>query len=161
MKIALKILPRTKPLRLLFCFGGGILLASILSVFSYYHYWYVTIKSVQETQLQIISETVPTKLSLLFINQQENQIQKLLNSTDGYIGLVITDCQKKEDNCPEEKITYRTNIDLGWQKNFQANNLEKYFFDIITNPPLLIESNKLTKVEILGQVYYIQSSPSG
>ena len=116
MKIAVKILPRTKPLRLLFCFGGGILLALILSIFSHYRYWYGTIKSVQTTKLQIISESVPTKLSLLLANQEEKAIQKLLNSTDGYIGLIVTNCQQITANCPQEKIIYQTNIDRGWQK---------------------------------------------
>ena len=157
MKIAIKILPRTKPLRLLFCFGGGILLALILSIFNHYLYWYVTIQSLQATQFKILSETVPTKLSLLLVNNEKQKIKTLLNSTDGYIGLVVTDCKKFEPYCPQEKIIYQTTIDRGWQKNWQSNNLQVYPFGILTNTPLKININETE--EIIARVYYINLSP--
>jgi hypothetical protein len=163
MKIAIKILPRNKPLRLLFCFGGGILLAFILSIFSHYRYWYSTIKSVQATKLHILAETVPTNLSLLLINQDQKRIQQLLNSTDGYIGLIVTNCQIIEPNCPQEKVLYQTTIDRGWQQNWQSDNLYKYPFGILTNPPSVTKINdnfnNLKSEQILGRVYYINLSP--
>ncbi len=167
MKIALKILPRTKPLRLFICFGGGILLALILSTFSHYRYWYGTMKSVQATKINIISESVPTKLSLLLVNKQEEEIQKLLDSTDGYVGLVVTDCLEVTNNCLNQNIIYQTQIDRGWGKKIlQPNNLAQNSFDILTNPPPLITNNNSqlnqnqTASEILGRVYYLRLSPS-
>ena len=159
MKQAIDILLRTKQLRFLFCFGGGVLLALILSIFTHYRYWYVTIKSVQETKLHIISETVPTQLSLLIVNKQENKIQKLLNSTEGSVGLVVTNCQKKIDICSDEKILYQTSVDGGWQRDFQANNLNLYPFDPLTNPPLNVDRTLVNKNEIIGRVYYVRLSP--
>ena len=184
MKIALKILPRTKPLRIIFCFSGGVVLSVVLSMLIHRLYWDNTINFVKTTKQNILTQTLPTKLSLLLSDERPEEIQTVLNSTNGYIGLVMTDCPLANINCPQQQITYQTKNDRGWRKEFNPQNLAQYSFDLLTNSAPIIEEQKTNGIEpednskqedninqtddiensksgqIIGRVYYIPLTAS-
>lgn len=171
MQTTIRILPRSKGLRFCVFFGSGTLLALGLSVFSHYRYWHGTIKSVQTTQLNILTNNLPTKLSLLLIEDDKEEIQRLLDSSYGFIGLIVTDCKQRQGNCYQENIIYRTSIERGWTE--QENNLSQQPFDLLLNPPptkaeyyyphsyahdVQVTANN-NQGEIMGRVYYLRSTP--
>lgn len=167
-----KFLPATKLNRFILFFCGSALFALGLSYYNHHRYWNGTIKSVQTTQLNIFSHTLPTKLSLLVKNQDKEEIDKVLNSAYGFIGLVITDCQSLEPKCDGD-ILHQTESDEGWGKTFDAKPLNEFPYDPLVDPaPLNTEGNydqpydhernytaQVNQGEIIGRVYYIRSMP--
>lgn len=173
MQTTIKILPRSQALRFILFLGSGSLLALGLSVFSHYRYWYGTIKAVQTTQLNILANTIPSKLSLLLLNQDTEEIDRLLNSNYGFIGMVVTDCQQRLDDCAQEAILHRSGMDKGWGENFREDDLSQYPFDLLLDPPPtktenyysqpyshnIEQTNNLNPGQIIGRVYYIRPNP--
>ncbi len=171
MKSIKNFLPKNKLNRSLLFLIGSTCLAVGLSVFSHYRYWQGTIKAVQTTELNILSHTLPTKLSLLIKNENQEEIKRVLDSAYGFIGLVITNCKHKNPEC-EEEILYKTQKNQGWGKNLEAKNLKEFPYDpLFDPPPLKTEGNydhsydhkrnqtgQTNQGEIIGRVYYIRSS---
>lgn len=173
MKIPIKVLPNSRLFRFLIFATGSILLGIGLSAFSHYRYWYGTIKAFQTTQLNLLSHSLPAKLSLLLDSDNSTEVQKTLDSTYGFIGLVITDCLHREAICTSETILYQSSVDRGWEKNFDPVNLSEHSFDILTSPPplntenfyahpysrVLKQTGSFNPGKIIGRVYYIRSLP--
>ena len=167
-----KFLPSTKLNRFILFFCSSALFALWLSYYDHHRYWNGTIKAVQTTHLNIFSHTLPTKLSLLVKNQDKEEIDKVLNSAYGFIGLVITDCQSLKPKC-EGDILHQTKSDKGWGKTFDAKPLNEFPYDPLVNPtPLKTEGNydrpydhernhtgQVNQGEIIGRVYYVRSMP--
>lgn len=172
MRTIKKVLPRSKRNRFLLFFLGSGLLGLGLSFYDHNRYWKGTIKAVQTTELNILSHNLPTKLSLLVKNQDTEEINKVLDSAYGFIGLVITNCQSLAPEC-DEKILYKTNMDEGWGKNLSSQSLNEFPYDPLFNPvPLKTEGSydhpydhqrnptgETNQGEIIGRVYYIRSIP--
>lgn len=172
MRTLKKVLPRKKGNRFFLFLFGSLLLGLGLSFYDHHRYWKGTIKAVQTTELNILSHTLPTKLSLLLKNQDSEEINRVLNSVYGFIGLVITDCESREPKCQGE-ILYQTGRDQGWEKNFDAKSLNEFPYDPLFDPaPLKTEGSydrpydhqrnqtgQTNQGEIIGRVYYVRSLP--
>ncbi len=78
-------------------------LASITSYSLYQGYWHGTIRRVQTVDFNILSHTLPTKLSFALINQNVEELQRTLNSNYGLFGIVVTDCLSIEPESVDQK----------------------------------------------------------
>jgi hypothetical protein len=57
----------------------------------YKNYWEKTIYRVQTVDFNMLSHTLPTKLSYTIVKNQPQELQRTLNSNYGLFGLVVTD----------------------------------------------------------------------
>ena len=62
----------------------------------YQSYWNGTIYRVQTVDFNILHHTLPSTLSQLILAGKDAEVQKVLNSTFGIFGLVITDPDGRE-----------------------------------------------------------------
>jgi hypothetical protein len=136
-------------------------------------YWNGTIHRVQTVDFNILSHTLPTKISYALIERDAEEIQRTINSNFGLFGLVVTSCKTERLACPEQEFLYVTDSNLSWRKQLNANLLLKSDYDILRNPPPLYPEGKyessravvrdgsglINKGEIIGRVYYIRSVP--
>ncbi len=149
--------------------GAGIIMAKI----NHYNYFNGTIYSVQTVDFNILSHTLPTKVSHLLINQDTEELQRVLNSNYGLFGIVVTNCSHNRENCPEQKILCMTRSYRTWQAELKAEDLPKHPYNLLYNPPPLFteKSNRgpykpdwnhtgqSNSGKIIGRVYYIRGIP--
>lgn len=139
----------------------------------YDNYWNGTIYRVQTVDFNILHHTLPSTLSQLIIAGRDQELQRVLDSTYGIFGLVITDPAGKE-------ILYRTSNVYkreSWQKYLSVDYLgqDSEPFDLLSDPPPLSvqfyhASPRKDKAEsagappsgrILGRLYYVRGVPPG
>ncbi|MBE9110297.1 NERD domain-containing protein [Nodosilinea sp. LEGE 07298] len=133
-------------------------------------YWYGTIYRVQTVDFNILSHTLPTKLSYALNQGDEEEIQRTLNSNFGLFGLVVTDCKSFDKICLNERVIYATESHFEWRKQLDSDMLANSSYDFLRSmPPLHAEasyssarsdSRELTGLrnygEIIGRVYYVR-----
>ena len=133
-------------------------------------YWQGTIDRVQTTDFNILSHTLPAKLSYTLIEQDIVELQKTLNSNYGLFGLVVTNCTDAEPSCPDQKIVYQTESQQSWSQRLNVKDLPNYPYDLLQNPPPLnaiggFENARATtwtptgltnSGQIIGRVYYVR-----
>jgi hypothetical protein len=78
---------------------------------NYYNYWEGTIYRVQTVDFNILSNFLPTKLSLYLSRPRlsKNEIESLqqaLDSNYGLFGIIVTDCKTDAPRCPGQKMLY-------------------------------------------------------
>lgn len=144
-----------------------------LAEYNHKGYWQRTIRRVQTVDFNILSHTLPTKLSHLLIEENIEELQKTINSNYGYFGLVVTNCKTKISDCQEQKIIHSTQTDAAWKQQLNENILLNSSFSILKNPPPLLtetqfpnsrseipqSTGKINQGEIIGRVYYIRGIP--
>ena len=140
------------------------------------YYWQGTIRRVQTVDFNLLSHTLPTKLSYLLIEKDIEELQKTLNSSYGYFGLVVTDCKTNNTNCQDQKILYSTEIDKTWKQELKKKPKETLLdspYNILINPPPLLaetqftnsrnevpqKTGKINQGNIIGRVYYVRGIP--
>ncbi|GFE71029.1 hypothetical protein [Chroococcus sp. FPU101] len=152
-------------------------LASVANWLNYRSYWNGTIRRVQTVDFNLLSHTLPTRLSYLLLNQEREEIQQTLNSNYGFFGIVITDCPVAELDCPNQEIIYKTDSRRDWVQKLENPEtaqqiLKESPFNILRDPPPLwtegsfnrpreetLESTgKVNQGQIIGRVYYIRGS---
>lgn len=140
---------------------------------NYRGYWHGTIRRVQTVDFNILSHTLPNKLSQALAIGDKEEIQRTINSNFGLFGIVVTDCRVPEKTCSGEKILYITDSNLTWRKQLTSNVLANSDYDLLRNPPPLYaeaaydssrdETRRLTGLrnsgEIIGRVYYVRGIP--
>lgn len=158
----------------------AVLVCGVLIWFSlcrayYESYWTGTVHRVQTVDFNLLHHTLPSTLSQLIVSGRDDQIQKVLDSTYGLFGLVITDPTGNSILYQTDKVYRRKS----WQKRLSPENLknETEPFDVLTDPPpvsaayqhISPRSEGATKVEkaegdaqpgrVLGRIYYMRSFP--
>lgn len=137
----------------------------------YESYWSGTVHRVQTVDFNLLHHTLPTTLSTLIIAGRDEEIQRVLNSTFGLFGLVITDPSG-------QSILYKTNKVYkrkSWQANASPEGLayEKEPFDLLTDPPPLAavyehksprhdqaeKAGAVPQSRVLGRIYYMRTAP--
>ncbi len=78
---------------------------------NYYSYWEGTIYRTQTVDFNILSNLLPTKISILLSKTTSskdavNSLQQSLDSNYGLFGIIITDCIISERYCPTQRILY-------------------------------------------------------
>jgi hypothetical protein len=140
---------------------------------NYQNYWNRTIFRTQTVDFNILSHTLPTKLSYALQQKKPQELQRTLNSNYGLFGLVITDCKTKEKECPNQRFWYSSKSEKNWKKQLRKENLSQHPYDLLQNPlPLYTESEydsprakkqsatgKNNAGDIIGRVYYIRGVP--
>lgn len=81
-------------------------IALVLSYSNYLEYWTKTIYRVQTVDFNMLSHTLPIKLSLELQAGNIEELQRTLDSNYGLFGIVTTNCKSEEPKCPEQEITY-------------------------------------------------------
>jgi hypothetical protein len=133
-------------------------------------YWDSTIYRVQTVDFNILSHTLPTKLSHALIARDEGEIQRTLDSNYGLFGLVVTNCTMERRDCPGEEIRFKTDSTFSWSNLLDTSTLAKSEYDLLRDPPPLYAEGKynnarddarkatgfLNQGEVIGRVYYVR-----
>jgi|GEM_PF-3272964 len=133
-------------------------------------YWNGTLRRVQTVDFNILSHTLPAKLSSVLANKNYEELQKTLDSNYGLFGIIVTDCQKIDLLCQEQKIIFASNGRRDWKILPPSDNLSNHPFDLLRTPaPLITEKSYETpssedriltegsnKGIIIGRVYYVR-----
>ena len=173
-KLAMKKIPPSLGRLALF-----LLVASGLAVawnrFNHPRYWHRTIQAVQTTEFNILSHTLPTKLSILLQRGKEEELQQTLDSSYGLFGLVVTDCQTNTADCPNQEILYATQSNRRWREQLTLKNLKQHPYDKLLSPPPLTTQGSYERPynterdatvstnqgDVIGRVYYVRGTPPG
>ncbi|MGK7940846.1 MAG: hypothetical protein AB4062_11995 [Crocosphaera sp.] len=139
----------------------------------YKGYWKGTIRRVQTVDFNLLSHTLPTKLSYALLNKDIDEIQRTLDSNYGLFGLVVTDCKTQKTVCPNEKVLFISNSTYQWKQQFSPEQLHQFPYSSLQDPPPLYAERKFnsprdetwtmtdTKNQglIIGRVYYLRGIP--
>lgn len=140
---------------------------TLLQNYANYDRYYKSIFVIQTVDFNILSHILSTKLSALLINNDKQEIDKVINSNYGLFGMVITDCKTSEKNCPEQKVLFNTQSKY---HDYASTDFDNAHYDLLRNPPpLKVEqfypklSSKQTELtgqqnsgQIIGRVYYVR-----
>lgn len=141
-------------------------------------YWKKTIFRTQTVDFNILSHTLPTKLSYALQNNDIEALQQTLNSNYELFGLVVTDCKTERKECQNQKILYLSKVDeklRPWRQFLKPSDLINQPYSLLRNPPPMYAdwyyssphsqdterqvSKKQNQGEIIGRVYYIRGVP--
>jgi len=148
-------------------------IASIFNWTNHRNYWQGTIFSVQTVDFNLLTHTLPSKLSYLLIEEETQEIQRTLESHYGFFGLVITDCRRETPNCPEQTITHAAPPTSSMTPSPTVEDLAEAPFDILRDPPPRfaewfyessrdrhpIATGQTNPGDIIGRVYYLRGTP--
>lgn len=164
--------------RLLAIEGAALTIATLLNLVNYNSYWKKTIFRTQTVDFNILSHTLPTKLSYDLLSNDTKALQETLNSNYALFGLVVTDCKVKQKACSGQKIQYLSTSGpkpQAWKQNLTAVDLQSLPYSLLLNPlPLYPDwkydsphskdnerqvSSKTNPGEVIGRVYYVRGVP--
>jgi mRNA-degrading endonuclease RelE of RelBE toxin-antitoxin system len=134
-------------------------------------FWEGAIARHQTVNFNILSHTLPTKLSYALLQGDRQEIQRTLDSNYGVFGLVVTNCKIAEKECPDQYILLSSKSEQNWKATLKLADLPNYPYDVLQNPPPLMAQWKynssgarepnatgnINSGEIIGRVYYIPS----
>ncbi|WAS04165.1 hypothetical protein LQF76_08985 [Gloeomargaritales cyanobacterium VI4D9] len=135
-------------------------------------YWETTIFQVQTVDFNMLAHTLPTKLSLLLLQNDLLELQKTLDSNYSLFGLVVTDAEGK-------KILAKSNSKVvldsfPWQRKLleEPTSLQDHHFNYLTDPPPVTAQASYTDPyvkkpgtlqkppgKVIGRIYYIRGIP--
>jgi Nuclease-related domain len=154
----------------LIIFMGGLLLSAFISAGDHATYWNGTIFKVQTVDFNILSHMLPTKLSYALMRGDMNEIQHTVDSNFHRFGMVVTDATGKKI------LTWSgrdKNDPLTWKQALNPDELQKYPFDVLMDPPPLYSqwdyespsaierkaSGLINQGNPIGRVYYVRGVP--
>jgi len=173
-------LPRINPTTLIKSLGRFTLLATFsfglgtLRNWEHYNnYWHGTIFRVQTVDFNMLSHTLPVKLSYTLLQGNIGELQRTLDSNYGLFGLIVTDCKMATKDCLSEQILYQSKSSHKWTKEISLATLSNHPYDLLQNPPPVqterqyakpddskpIPTGKVNSGEIIGRVYYVRGVP--
>ena len=173
-------LPRINPTTLIKSLGRFTLLATFsfglgtLRNWEHYNnYWHGTIFRVQTVDFNMLSHTLPVKLSYTLLQGNIGELQRTLDSNYGLFGLIVTDCKMATKDCLSEQIIYQSKSSHKWTKEISLATLSNHPYDLLQNPPPLqterqyakpddskpIPTGKVNSGEIIARVYYVRGVP--
>lgn len=133
----------------------------------YNNYWNQTIFRVQTVDFNILSHTLPTKLSYAIIKNKPEEVQRTLDSNYSLFGLIVTDSSG-------QKIISYSGKDSGksssWKAALNPQELTKHPYDVLLDPPPVFTQwtysdshateRSATSVtnqgRVIGRVYYVR-----
>lgn len=128
----------------------------------YNSYWNKTIFRVQTVDFNILSHTLPTKLSYSIIQNQPEELQRTLNSNYNLFGLVVTDPSG-------QKIIASSSKDNAPPPALDIQQLQKNPYDLLLDPPLFPQwsyshahstertaTNFTNRGRVIGRIYYVR-----
>ena len=135
-------------------------------------YWNGTIERVQTVDFNMLSHMLPTKLSQALIEDDQQEIQRTLDSNYGLFGLVVTDCKTTQPDC-RQTIQYASNSGLPWRAQLSDDTLATSTYDVLRDPPPLHATGSYSDSRdstrdftglynyggIIGRVYYVRGIP--
>ncbi|TVR12311.1 MAG: addiction module toxin, HicA family [Phormidium sp. GEM2.Bin31] len=144
-------------------------IATISNWANYRHYSKGTMFRVETVDFNLLSHSLPTKLSYLLIENQAQEIQTTLESNYGRFGLVVTDCTSDRPDCPNQTILHQS----PQTPTVSPADLENHPFDLLRDPPPLfaestyrqpddtdpIATGQTNPGDIIGRVYYLRHRP--
>ncbi len=139
----------------------------------YNNYWHGTIFRVQTVDFNMLSHTLPVKLSYTLLQGNIGELQRTLDSNYGLFGLIVTDCKMATKDCLSEQILYQSKSSQNSTKEISLATLSNHPYDLLQNPPPLqaerqyakpgdskpIPTGKVNSGEIIGRVYYVRGVP--
>ncbi|MEG5142903.1 type II toxin-antitoxin system HicA family toxin [Microcoleus sp. AT8-B6] len=139
----------------------------------YNNYWHGTIFRVQTVDFNMLSHTLPVKLSYTLLQGSIGELQRTLDSNYGLFGLIVTDCKISTKDCLSEQILYQSKSSQQWTKEISLATLSNHPYDLLQSPPPLqverqyakpgdskpIPTGKVNSGEIIGRVYYVRGVP--
>lgn len=133
----------------------------------YNNYWNQTIFRVQTVDFNILSHTLPTKLSYAIIKNKPEEVQRTLDSNYSLFGLIVTDSSG-------QKIISYSGKDSGksssWKAAINPQELTKHPYDVLLDPPPAFAQwtysnshatersaiNVTNQGRVIGRVYYVR-----
>ena len=173
-------LPRINPTTLIKSLGRFTLIGTFslglgtLKNWGHYNsYWHGTIFRVQTVDFNMLSHTLPGKLSYTLLQGNIGELQRTLDSNYGLFGLIVTDCKISTKDCLSEQILYQSKSSQQWTKEISLATLSNHPYDLLQSPPPLqverqyakpgdskpIPTGKVNSGEIIGRVYYVRGVP--
>jgi predicted RNA binding protein YcfA (HicA-like mRNA interferase family) len=173
-------LPRINPTTLIKSLGRLSLIATFslglgtLKNWGHYNsYWHGTIFRVQTVDFNMLSHTLPGKLSYTLLQGNTGELQRTLDSNYGLFGLIVTDCKMAAKDCLSEQILYQSKSSHKWTKEISLATLSNHPYDLLQSPPPLqaerqyakprdskpIPTGRVNSGEIIGRVYYVRGVP--
>ncbi|WP_013323295.1 hypothetical protein [Gloeothece verrucosa] len=160
-------------MRLFVVTSSAMAIATLANFYNYQSYWQGTIVRVQNVYFNLLFHTLPTKLSYTLIQNNEEEMQRTLDSNYGLFGLVITNCKTDLPDCPNQQIVYTSRSNLALKDNLTPESLYQSPYSVLQNPPplftekyfnnpdskILEKTGKVNQGKIFGRVYYIRSTP--
>ena len=148
-------------------------LATVKNWENYKNYWYGTIFAVQTVDFNMLSHTLPVKLSYTLLQGNIEELQRTLDSNYGFFGLIVTDCKMAAKDCLSEQILYQSKSSQKWTKEISLATLSSHPYDLLQSPPPLqveqqyakprdskpIPTGRVNSGEIIGRVYYVRGVP--
>ncbi|MEG4875008.1 type II toxin-antitoxin system HicA family toxin [Microcoleus sp. CZ3-B4] len=127
----------------------------------------------QTVDFNMLSHTLPVKLSYTLLQGNIGELQRTLDSNYGLFGLIVTDCKISTKDCLSEQILYQSKSSQKWTKEISLATLSNHPYDLLQNPPPLqterqyakpddskpIPTAKVNSGEIIGRVYYVRGVP--
>jgi signal transduction histidine kinase len=133
-------LPLKQVKKLLLCLIGFGLVAFLVNFSNWDSYWNKTIFQVQTVDFNILTHSLPSRLSQLLINRELRELESVMDSNYGLFGLVLTDCPHPTGACPEQHIIHVSNPDPTlpepvWKINLPQKMLVDVPYDVLRDPP--------------------------
>jgi Nuclease-related domain len=153
--------------------GSAFGIATAANFANHRGYWEGTIRRVQTTDFNILSHTIPMKISYALIQNNQSEIQRTLNSNYGLFGLVVTNCTQTNWQCPEQKVLYITESNRSWREKLTLKSLQQHPFDLLRDPPPVLTeggyensraqtwqlTGQRNTGNVIGRIYYIRGIP--
>jgi hypothetical protein len=148
-------------------------IATVANWTNHKSYWEGTIFRVQTTDFNILSHTLPTKLSYVLQKGDRVELQRTLNSNYGLFGIVVTNCTTTAIECPNQKVLHLTESTRSWKQQLRNQDLSQHPYDLLRDPPPLVTeggfensrdqtwkvTRRVNRGKIVGRVYYIRGIP--
>jgi hypothetical protein len=133
----------------------------------YNNYWNQTIFRVQTVDFNILSHTLPTKISYALIKKQPEEVQRTLDSNYSLFGLVVTDSSGQNIIAYSGKNSGKSS---SWKAALDPKQLQNHPYDVLLDPPPLFpqwnydhayaterSATRFTNQgRVIGRVYYVR-----
>jgi archaellum component FlaC len=155
--------------RLFQILGLSLLASTIPTLVHYNHYYNQEAPAARKADLDLLSRSLPIKLSQALSTGEENEIVQTLNSSAGKHNLVITSCTQTTKECSQEKVIYATGGQASGQAAIAERNRAEEKFDVLVSPPGVLTrkidleslaatiANKPKQIRAIGRLYYLDS----
>ncbi|ODH02116.1 hypothetical protein A4S05_25735 [Nostoc sp. KVJ20] len=133
----------------------------------YNNYWNQTIFRVQTVDFNILSYTLPTKLSYAIIKNEPEELQRTLDSNYSLFGLIVTDSRGQKVIAYSGKNSGKFS---SWKASLNPQELTKHPYDVLLDPPPIFSQWTYSKPQatersatsftnqgrVIGRVYYVR-----